>query len=219
MRLQGDRWNWPAGVLVLATLTFLPTGCSWAIRQFVGAPDPFPAAVAEEPKIRPGIALKITVITAGKSEELAVTVSQAGVVTLPLINTVKCDGMTLQEFQDKLKTVYAQFIQDPQITAQFLSGEGLLSPWGTVLVLGKVGREGPVNIPSTCNLTVTRALQLAGGITALGNQNKVKITRKLKDGTTCSTEVDVEEIGDKGKSENDYILQANDVLWIPEINW
>ena len=219
MRLQGERWNWLAGALGLATLTFLPTGCSWAMRQFVGASDPFPAAVAEEPKIQAGITLKITVITAGKSEELTVTVSQAGMVTLPLINAVKCEGMTLQELQDKLKTVYAQFIQDPQVTAQFLFGDGMLSPWGTVLVLGKVGREGPVNMPSTCDLTVTRALQLAGGITAIGNQNKVKITRKLKDGTTRSTEVDVEEIGAVGKRENDYILQAGDVLWIPEINW
>jgi protein involved in polysaccharide export with SLBB domain len=219
MRLRGNKLNWLAGALALTALAFLPTGCSWAIRQFVGAPPPFPAAVAEEPKINPGITLKITVISAGKSEDFTVTVSQAGVVTLPLINAVKCDGMTLLELQNKLKTVYAQYIQDPQITAQFLFGDGMLSPWGTVLILGKIGREGPVNIPPTCDLTVTRALQLAGGITPLGNQNKVKITRKLKDGTTCSTEVDVEEIGEHGRRENDYVLQAGDVLWVPEINW
>jgi polysaccharide export outer membrane protein len=201
--------------LAVAVLAFLPAGCS----IFFGSPVPFPAAVAEEPKIRPGIALKITVITAGKSEEQIVTVSQAGEMTMPLINTVKVDGLTLLELQEKLKIVYAQFIQEPQVTIQFLSGEGLLSPWGTVLILGKVGREGPVNIPSTCDLTVTRALQLAGGINALGNQNKVRITRKRKDGKTASIEVDVEEIGKQGKRENDHILQANDVIWVPEIVW
>jgi len=201
--------------LAMAVLAFLPTGCS----IFFGSPVPFPAAFAEEPKIRPGIALKITVITAGKSEEQIVTVSQAGEMTMPLINTVKVDGLTLLEMQEKLKTVYAQFIQEPQVTIQFLSGEGLLSPWGTVLILGKVGREGPVNIPSTCDLTVTRALQLAGGINALGNQNTVRITRKRKDGKTASIEVDVEEIGKRGKRENDHILQANDVIWVPEIVW
>ena len=95
----------------------------------------------------------------------------------------------------------------------------MLSPWGTVRVMGKVGREGPVNIPSTCDLTVTRALQLAGGITTLGNQNKVRITRTLKGGKKCSTEVDVEEIGKRGKVENDHILQAGDVIWVPEIVW
>ena len=219
MRMRGDRSNWLAGVLAVAVLALLPTGCSWTIRQFVGAPVPFPAAVAEEPKIQPGFSLKIIVIASGHSEEFMVTVSQAGMVTLPLIGEVKSDGMTLQELQEKLKTIYTKFIQEPQITAQFLFSEGMLSPYGTVLILGKVGREGPINIPPTCDLTVTRALQLAGGISAIGNQNKVKITRKLKDGTTCSTEVDVEEIGKIGKRENDYILQAGDVLWVPEINW
>ena len=220
MRFQGDRLNGLAGFLALAALTFLLTGCaSWMGGLFGAAPDHFPAAVAEEPKIRPGIAMKIMVITAGKSEEHIVTVSQAGEVTLPLINVVKCDGMTLLELQEKLKAVHAQYIQNPQITAQFLFGEGMLSPWGTVRVMGKVGREGPVNIPSTCDLTVTRALQLAGGITTLGNQNKVRITRTLKGGKKCSTEVDVEEIGKRGKVENDHILQAGDVIWVPEIVW
>ena len=219
MRFWDNRLGGLAGFLVLVTLMVFFTGCS-VFQQLVGAKlTSFPAAIAEEPKIRPGIALTIVVITAGKSEEHTVTVSQSGEVTLPLINAVKCEGMTLLELQEKLKTVHAQYIMNPQITVQFLYGDNMLSPWGTVRVMGKVGREGPVNIPPTCDLIVTRALQLAGGITPLGNQNKVKITRTLKDGKQCSTEVDVEEIGKHGKTENDYVLQAGDVIWVPEIIW
>ena len=219
MRTHDFRLSWLSGFFALVALAVLPTGCA-VLQQMMGsAPASFPAAIIEEPKIHPGIALKITVITAGKSEEHAVTVSQAGEVTLPLINVVKCDGLTLLELQEKLRTVHAQYIQNPQVTVQFLFGDGMLSPWGTVRVMGKVGREGPVNIPPTCDLTVTRALQLAGGITPLGNQNKVKITRTLKDGKQCSTEVDVEEIGKRGKIENDYVLQSGDVIWVPEIVW
>ena len=215
MRFMGARLKWLAGLTVFCLLAFLPAGCA-----FFGAPPAhFPVAVTDEPKIHPGITLKIIVITAGKSEEHVVTVSQAGEVTLPLINAVKCDGLTLLALQEKLKAVHAQFIQNPQITVQFLFGEGMLSPWGTVRVMGKVGREGPVNIPPTCDLTVTRALQLAGGVTPLGNQNRVKITRTTRDGRQCSTEVDVEEIGKRGKIENDLVLQGGDVIWVPEIVW
>lgn len=190
------------------------------VHPFGGTPEEkWPDAVHEEPKIRSGITLQITVITAGKSEVFPVTVSVAGEVALPLINTVKCEGMTLQELQDKLKAIYAQYFQDPQITVQFLYGDTMLSPWGTVLVMGKVAREGPINIPPTCDLTVTRALQLAGGITVLGNQNKVRITRTVKDGKQRSTEVDMEKIGKQGKVEYDYVLQAGDVIWVPEIVW
>jgi len=86
-----------------------------------------------------------------------------------------------------------------------------------VLVMGKIGREGPINIPPTCDLTITRALQLAGGIAAFGDQTRVKITRQMKDGSKREIEVDVAEIGEKGKRENDYVLQAGDVLWVPEM--
>ena len=215
MRLPCTKWNWLASMLAVVVLPVFLTGCA----MFGGAAKPFPAAVNEEPKIHPGISLKVTVITAGKSDEHVVTVSQSGEVTLPLIKAVKCDGMTLLDLQEKLKTVHAQYIQNPQVTVQFLYGDNMLSPWGTVRVMGKVGREGPVNIPPTCDLTVTRALQLAGGISTLGNQRQVKITRTLKDGKQCSTEVDVEEIGKRGKLENDYVLQAGDVIWVPEIVW
>ncbi len=218
MRFLGcARRGW-GKILAVAALLLLSAGCSWTIRQFMGAPAPFPAPVVEEPKIRPGISLKITVMSAGRAEDQAVTVSQAGTVTLPLINAVKCDGLTLQECQEKLKSVYAEFMQNPQITVQLLyGGADMLSPWGTVLVMGKIGREGPINIPPTCDLTITRALQLAGGIAAFGDQTRVKITRQMKDGSKREIEVDVAEIGEKGKRENDYVLQAGDVLWVPEM--
>ena len=216
MQFHGNKTNRLAAFLAVAALAFLPTGCL----LFRGASDPFPAAVQEDPKIRPGITLKITVITAGKPEDNVVTVTKpAGEVTLPLISPVKCDGMTLQELQERLKKEHAQFIHDPQITVQFLPlADGMLSPWGTVIVKGKVGKEGPVNIPQTCDLTVTRALQLAGNATVLGNQNAVKITR-TKNGKKYFKEVDVEAIGKYGMKEDDILLQDGDVIWVPEITW
>ena len=217
MRFFGCTRSGRGGILAAALLLLLPAGCSWTIRQFVGAPERFPAPVVEEPKIRQGISLKITVMSSGRSEDQVVTVAQSGVITLPLINAVKCDGLTLQECQEKLKSVYAQFMQNPQITVQFLYGADMLSPWGTVLVMGKVGREGPINIPPTCDMTITRALQLAGGVAGFGDQTRVKITRKMKDGSKREIEVDVAAIGEHGQRENDYVLQADDVLWVPEM--
>lgn len=220
MRLLGNRLNGVAGLTALAFLVVLSTGCASLLRLVSSAPPPFPRAVVEEPKIRPGIPLKITIMAAGKSEEYQpVIVSQVGEVTLPLIDAVKCDGLTRQELQDKLKAVCGRFFLDPQITVQFIFVENMLSPWGTVLVKGKVGREGPVNIPPTCDLTLTRALQLAGNITVLGNQNSVKINRTMPDGKKFSVDVDVEAIGKHGRREDDHVLQANDVIWVPDIVW
>jgi polysaccharide export outer membrane protein len=209
------------GLALVAALVFL-VGCQSVQEVFRSAPEPFPKAVAVEPRIRPGISLQLLIMAAGKTDEHRVTVSQGGEITLPLINAVKCDGLTLQELQERIQKACVQYYLNPQVAVQFLLGEGLLSPWGTVLVQGEgatVGRAGPVNIPSTCDLTVTRALQLAGGITPLGNQNKVRLTRKLPEGKSCSVDVDVEAIGKYGKRENDHVLQANDVIWVPQIIW
>ncbi|MFZ4394197.1 MAG: polysaccharide biosynthesis/export family protein [Kiritimatiellia bacterium] len=204
----------------LAWLMFMSTGCGSLQRLVSSPPPPFPKAVAEEPKIRPGVPLKIIISASGKSDEYQpIIVSQAGEVSLPLINVVKCEGMTLLELQDKLKTVCARFFLEPQISVQFLFVENMLSPWGTVLIKGKVAREGPVNIPPTCDLTLTRALQLAGNITPLGDQSKVKITRTMPDGKKYSIDVDVEAIGKHGRREDDHVLQANDVIWVPDIVW
>ena len=216
MQNQHKKWNRLAGVLAVAMVAVLPTGCL----LFNSQSSSFPAAVQTDPKIRPGITLNITVITAGKPEEHIVSVTKpSGEVTLPLISPVKCDGLTLQELQERLKKEHAQFIHDPQITVQFVPlTEGMLSPWGTVIVKGKVNREGPVNIPQTCDLTVTRALQLAGNITAIGSQKAVKITR-TKDGVKYFKEVDVEAIGKDGRKEDDILLQDGDVIWVPELVW
>jgi protein involved in polysaccharide export with SLBB domain len=206
----------------LAGFALLLAGCQSLQSMFQPAPAPFPKAVALEPTIRPGISLQLIIMTAGKNDEHRVTVSQGGEITLPLINAVKCEGLTLQELRERVQKACEQYYQNPQVSVQFLLGEGMLSPWGTVLVQGEgptVGRAGPVNIPSTCDLTVTRALQLAGGVTPLGNQNKVRLTRKLLDGKICSVEIDVQAIGKYGKREHDYVLQAEDVIWVPQIIW
>jgi len=221
MLFRRNKLNRLVGVLAVVSLAFLPTGCAIFQALFGVSSDNFPAAVQEDPKIKPGISLKITVITAGKPDEYPVVVSKAGDITLPFINTVKCDGMTRQELEDRLKKDYTRFFREPQVNVQFLLplAEGMLSPWGTVTVRGKVLREGPVNIPQTCDLTVTRAMQLAGNATSLGDQNAVRITRTTKDGKKFTKEVDVEAIGKYGKTENDILLQDGDVIWVPEIRW
>jgi protein involved in polysaccharide export with SLBB domain len=203
-----------AGACLLMGL--LAAGC---LSTGDGTNEPQPAV--EEPKIHAGLVLGVNVIVGGKSGEGEVIkeITATGEITLPLVGTIKCDGLTLDELKNKLVTAYSQYIHDPQITVRFLYGENMLSPWGTVLVMGQVGRPGPVNIPPTRDLTVTRALQLAGGTTALGDQSDVRITRKLADGKTRKIKLDLKKIGEKGLTEQDIVLRSGDVIYVPEIFW
>ena len=87
------------------------------------------------------------------------------------------------------------------------------------MVLGQVGRPGPVNLTQTMELTVTKALQEAGGLKPFANQRKIKVTSFDSEGNKTRKYVDVLEIGEDGDTSKDIRLKAGDVVWVPESYW
>jgi polysaccharide export outer membrane protein len=173
-----------------------------------------------EPTIKSGLTLKVAVSASGMPavrEDLK-EVDANGEILMPLIGAVKCEGLTLVDLQEKLKTAYKDYYIEPQATVGFVyvPDSGMKSPWGTVLLMGEVARPGPVNMPSTRDLTVTRAVMLAGGATPLADKRKVRVTRREADGSLKKFEVDIKRIGEKGLMDLDIVLKPGDVVWIPE---
>jgi len=174
-----------------------------------------------EPKIKPGLTLRVSLTASGAPEvqESLKEVNASGEILMPHIGAVKCDGLTVVELQEKIKTAYKGFFIDPQVTVgfpPFVEGSGMKSPWGEVLMMGEVARPGPVNMTSTRDLTVTRGLMLAGGTTPLANKSKVKVTRREKDGSLKKFVVDIDKIGKEGRSDLDIVLKPGDVVYVPE---
>ena len=215
MRFVLNRQQSLLGMVGVLAFMLATAGCiSTDVKRFVDQSPPEGA-----PLIRPSVSLRINVAAGGKVEEQVKEVSPSGELAFPF-GTVKCDGMTLPELQDKLRAAYAQMILDPQVTVQFVLGPDMKSPWGTVLIGGQVARPGPVNMPQSRDLTVTRALQIAGGVTALGDQTAVLITRKSIDGKRkLRLKLDLDAIVKKGEPERDIVLHADDVVYVPEIFW
>ena len=83
-------------------------------------------------------------------------------------------------------------------------------------MLGEVGNPGPVNMPATMDLTVTKVLQSAGGLRPFADRSKIVVTRCDKDGNQIRTLVDINEIGKDGRVDKDMTLRAGDVVWVPE---
>ena len=79
----------------------------------------------------------------------------------------------------------------------------------TVIVLGQVGKPGPIPYPLKGKLDLTNALALAGGSTPLANLKKVSINRK---GTV--TVVDYRENSQRG--DHPFLLYPDDVVTVPE---
>jgi len=174
----------------------------------------------EGPKIRPGIALIIQVGTvAAPPSTMNVLVAQDGTITLPLLlqEPVQCDNFTLDQLKQELVKLYSKYLKQPMITVTFAPYDGKgVSPWGTVTVLGEVGNPGPVNMPATMDLTVTKVLQMAGGCKPFADKSSVRVTRCDKDGRQTRYYVNIKEIGKDGRVDKDMSLRAGDVVWVPE---
>ena len=172
------------------------------------------------PRIRPGIALVVQVgSVAAPPVSMECLVDQNGDITLQhlLQSPVACDGLTLEARKQKLVKAYSVYYRQPQVTVTFAPYDGRgVSPWGTVTVLGEVGNPGPVNMPATMDLTVTKVLQSAGGLKPFADRSGIVVTRCDKDGNQTRTRVDINEIGKDGRVDKDMSLRAGDVVWVPE---
>ena len=208
--------------LIVVVATLFTTGCSLFNRKNNNEEDqvllPSNKQAEKDPVIRPGVLLKIEVVSAGKAQVEVATkdVSAKGDILMPMIGAIACDGLTIHELQEKLVEAYAEYVHDPQVTVSFVYTAESVSPWGTVRVMGQVVRPGPVNIPPTRDLTVLRAIQLAGGATTLAAKSGVEVIRTMDDGSMKRIKVDLNKIGKEGKWQLDIKLEPDDVVFVPE---
>ncbi len=218
MKKAVNRW---IGLLALCLMQGL-CGCwTWKSPEENPGFDEQAQYVEEgEPTIKPGLTLRISVTASGAEavQETIKEVNANGEILMPLINAVKCEGLSVVALQEKIKEAYKNYFIDPQVTVSFVYVEnaGMKSPWGSVLVMGEVARPGPVNMPSTRDLNVTRVLMLAGGVTPLADKRSVRVTRREKDGGLKRFSVNIEQIGKEGRADLDVILKPGDVVWVPE---
>ena len=200
-------------------------GCE-TVQEFLGMGNQKvdPSVVAtwwDGPRIRPGVNLIVQVgVASASATVMNVEVDQNGEITLPYLlkEPVVCDGLTLDALKQKLTKAYLEYLRQPMITVTFgpFDARGGVSPWGTVTVLGEVSRPGPVNMPSTMDMTVTKVLQEAGGCKPFADKSSIRVTRCDRDGTQTRTIVDIKEIGKDGRVDKDMLLRAGDVVWVPE---
>ncbi len=186
-------------------------------------PDEPPAGMMEsaaEITLRPGLVLEVAVLVAGQKEieTQATRVSDSGNIVLPLLGTVKVNTYTIEALQDILTERYSRYFVNPQVMIQFTSGGSSdgVSPWGYVTVLGRVKTPGPIMIPATRDLTVSGAIQRAGGFDTSARVNAIRVTRRNSNGETDVRVINLNSVGSSGRLDDDILLFMNDVVFVPE---
>ncbi len=170
-------------------------------------------------QLRPGLTVNVQVLVTGQKEvdEKNRRISESGAITLPLVGEIRVADLTISEAQALLKTAYSKVYVAPQVIVECLmeTGETAVSPWGHVTVLGRVRKPGQVNMPPTRELTVSRAIQLAGGLDTSARSSSIRVTR-TRGNNSEQFEVDLDKVGERGQTKDDVLLLPGDVVYVPE---
>ena len=178
-----------------------------------------PGQSREAVQLRPGLMINMSVLVAGKKEidEPMKRVSEGGTLVLPLLGELDVAGLTMDELQSRLTRQYQTFYVQPQVILDFArDSNGSVSPWGHVTVLGRVKEPGRIAVPATRDLTVSGAIQQAGGFDSSARPSAILVTRSMPDGGTETRSINLHAVGAAGRLEEDIILEADDVVYVPE---
>jgi len=131
-----------------------------------------------------------------------------GRINFPLVGLVSVATLSPTEIalvlQDALRE--KQILRDPHVSVFPLEQQSR-----QVSVMGAVDKPG--SYPLAPNMTVIKAISVAGGLTPLASGDNTIITRRV-DGQLERFKVPVSSISE-GK-EPDFVLQKGDIIFVPE---
>ena len=133
-----------------------------------------------------------------------VRVNSSGMVSLALVGNVALAGLTAQQAEANIAERYAEkYLQDPHVSV-------FIKEFTTqrITIQGAVARPGIY--PVTGQLTLMRALALAGGRGAFADLNEINLFRTINQQTPQMLTYDLEKIGN-GEAP-DPVVMADDVI-------
>lgn len=137
-----------------------------------------------------------------------VAVRADGMITLPLVNDIKVEGLSTKELQTLLEEKLKAFVNEPQVT---IIPRTMKSR--KVYLIGSVNRQGQFYL--TGNMTVLQLLSEAGGLGTFAKLGSIHILRNLN-GQQIRIPFNYKKAikGQTGKSE-DILLLPGDMVVVP----
>jgi polysaccharide biosynthesis/export protein len=137
----------------------------------------------------------------------AVQVSSSGMISLPLIKTVKAGGLTQSQLEQQIaKKLEANYLQSPQVSvfvkeynSQRITVDGAVQKPGIFPIIGKV--------------SLLQAVALAQGLTVVADPSAVLVFRTV-DNKRMAARFDLRDVR-SGKIDDPF-LQAGDIVMVDE---
>jgi polysaccharide export outer membrane protein len=138
------------------------------------------------------------------------TLDIQGNVILPLEGAVNFNGLTLDQTEQLIGSIYDQYVVNPDVTLTLVAQRGV-----EVTIVGEVVRPGfyPLGAPQ-----ISTALFAAGGATEWADLRTIRIQRQLLNGEVLESTVDLFTPLQEGLPLPDVAMQDGDVMIIDRLD-
>ncbi len=165
------------------------------------------AGVAPEYRLGAGDVLQISVY---QNPDLALQtrVTDAGLITYPLLGTIKVGGMSVTAAEKMIAEGLrsGNYVKSPQVTVVVMQVRG-----NQASVLGMVNRPGRYPL-EVADMHLTDLLALAGG--AAVNGSDTAIVNGTREGKPFRAAIDVPTIFAPGGQDKDILIQNGDAIYV-----
>lgn len=160
-------------------------------------------------KISPTDLLSVTVYP-DQRLSLKARVDTDGALSLPLIGTAAVSGVTVSEAQRLLEQKLSVFLVNPHVTL-------VVEEYGNrqMFVLGEVQHPGSYLVPAGSRMTVLQAISTAGGFTKIAAPRRARLLRFVN-GRSFEQRIDLKAVASGGQGDKDFVLEPNDVVYVPQ---
>ncbi|MCC7258502.1 MAG: polysaccharide biosynthesis/export family protein [Gammaproteobacteria bacterium] len=197
-------------VAMLGLMTSVASQPAWTQDAAPQAAPAAPAAVSDESYlIGPGDTLQIFV---WQHPDLSMTipVRPDGKISTPLVDDMVAVGKTPGRLATDIQTRLAEYIRTPQVSVIVTNPAGA---FGQVKVIGQV--RTPSGFAYREGLRVLDVVLLAGGVTEFAAPNRSKLIR-MQNGVKVEKRIRIGDLLEKGRIEENLLLQPGDVIVVPQ---
>ena len=136
-----------------------------------------------------------------------VVVRPDGMISLPLINDVRAEGLTPEQLRLALTTAAAKFVEEPTVTVVVKAIHSR-----KVFITGQVGKPGPY--PLNGPTTVLQLIAMAGGVAEYADKSKILVVRK-EGGKDLAFPFNYSEVTNGKRLQQNIELKPGDSVIVP----
>ncbi len=177
------------------------------------AQPPANNTAAERPtpayRIRKGDKVSVKFLYQPELSDAALVVRPDGKISMPMIEELKAEGLTVKELKIALEKAYREILLDPEITVNLIE---FVAP--RVFVTGQVVKPGSYDLRA--GQTLFQVVALAGGFTRDAHRKQILHARPINDHELKVVVVDLTRLLKPGNNKFDIVLQDGDYVYIPD---